>query len=86
MRVYGEREGGWRHPFACVRALLRADSEAHHRCDARHAKLGRKVRALIRVQPSTVVDYELRDWRKGGLLRRLPPVPALVSARLSLRR
>jgi hypothetical protein len=54
----GEREGGWRRPSACVRALLRAHSEAHPRCDARHAKSGKQVRALIPLQPSTVVDYE----------------------------
>jgi hypothetical protein len=41
-----------------VRALLRAQSEARPRCDARHAKSGKQVRALIPLQPSTVVDYE----------------------------
>ena len=52
----GEREGGWRRPFACVRALLRAQSEAHPRCDARHAKSAKQVRAPMRLQPSTVAD------------------------------
>jgi hypothetical protein len=50
----GEREGGWRRPFACVRALLRAQSETRPKCGERHAKSGKQVRALIPRQPSTV--------------------------------
>jgi hypothetical protein len=41
MRARGETEGGWRRPFAGARALLRAQSEARRRCDARHAKSGK---------------------------------------------
>jgi hypothetical protein len=48
--------GGARSPPGAP--LLRAQSEAHPRLDARHAKSGKQVRALIPLQPSTVVDYE----------------------------
>jgi hypothetical protein len=65
----GEKGGGGSVSFACVRALLRADSEAHPRCPARHAKSGKQVRALIPLQPSRVVDYascDIGEERDGG--------------------
>ena len=60
-RAGGEKGGGRTVRFACVRALLRAKSEAHPRCPARHAKSGKRVRALISLPPPTVVDYESCD-------------------------
>ncbi len=74
----GEMEGGWRRLFACARALLRAQSEAHLRCDARHAKSGMQVPALIPLQPSTVADDasceigESQDSDRSGVSDLLP--------------
>jgi hypothetical protein len=53
--------GGGSVGFTCVGALLGAKSEAHPRCAARHAKSGKQVRVLIRLKPSTVVDYQSCD-------------------------
>ena len=54
----GEKGGGAARPFTCVSGLLRAQSDAHPRCPARHAKSGKQGRVQIPLKPSTVGDYE----------------------------
>jgi hypothetical protein len=64
-RAIGEKGGGARRPFTCVPALLRAQSDAHSRCPVRHAKSGKQVHALIRLQPSTSSTTGVATLAKG---------------------
>ena len=68
-RAIGEKGGGAARPFTCVSGLLRAQSEAHPRCPARHAKSGKQGRVQIPLKPSTVGDYESCEIgeTEGGL-------------------
>jgi hypothetical protein len=74
----GETQGGGRRPFACVRVLLRAQSEARPRCDARHAKSGKQVRALLPLQRRRLSTTRVARLATSTSLENAGPTPAFV--------